>query len=184
MVSAFSLWVPILVSGLLVFIASSVIHMLLPYHRKDYRGVPDEDGMMDALRGVAAGDYFIPHAGSTEVQRSEAYREKARRGPVVFMTVLAEDRLFNMRDQLLQWFLYCIVVGLFTAYVTGLALGPGAEYMAVFRFASTTAFIGYALAHPQRSIWYSQSWGTTGRNVFDGLVYGLLTGGVFGWLWP
>ena len=100
------------------------------------------------------------------------------------MTVLPDGRLFSMRDQLIQWSLYNAVVSLFAVYVTGLALGPGADYMAVFRLASTTAFIGYALAHAQRSIWFSQNWGTTARNIFDGLVYGLLTGGVFGWLWP
>ena len=89
-----------------------------------------------------------------------------------------------MRDQLILWFLYCVVVSLFAAYVGGLALGPGEEYMPVFRIAAVTAFVGYALAHPQRSIWYSRSWATTGRSMFDGLVYGLLTGGAFGWLWP
>jgi hypothetical protein len=34
------------------------------------------------------------------------------------------------------------------------------------------------------SIWYKKSWSGTLKNVFDGLVYGLVTGGVFGWLWP
>ena len=186
MVSAFSLWLPILVSAALVFVASSVIHMMLSYHNKDFRAVRDEDGVMDALRGfdIPAGDYSLPHAASLEVMRSEEFQDKARRGPVTFMTVLPDGRLFSMRDQLIQWFVYSAVVGLFAAYVTGLALGPGADYMAVFRLASTTAFIGYALAHAQRSIWFSQNWGTTARNMFDGLVYALLTGGVFGWLWP
>jgi hypothetical protein len=27
-------------------------------------------------------------------------------------------------------------------------------------------------------------WGTTIKEVIDGLVYGLLTAGTFGWLWP
>jgi len=186
MVSALSLWAPILLSALLAFVASSVIHMFLTYHRKDTSGVPDEDGVMDALRGfdIAPGDYVIPHAGSPEAMRSEAFLEKVRRGPVVFMTVVPERRMTSMRGQLIQWYLYCALVGLFTACVTGLALAPGAEYMEVFRLASTTAFIGYALALLQRSIWYSQNWGATVRNMFDGLIYALLTGGTFGWLWP
>lgn len=33
-------------------------------------------------------------------------------------------------------------------------------------------------------IWYSQDWGATARNMFDGLIYAPLTGGTFGWLWP
>ena len=90
MVSAFSLWLPILVSAALVFVASSVIHMMLSYHNKDFRAVPDEDGVMDALRGfdIPAGDYSLPHAESLEVMRSEEYQDKVRRGPVTFMTVL------------------------------------------------------------------------------------------------
>ena len=186
MVPALSLWLPILVSAALVFVASSVIHMMLSYHNKDFRAVPDEDGVMDALRGfdIPAGDYSLPHAANLEVMRSEEYQDKARRGPVTFMTVLPDGRLFSMRDQLIQWFVYSAIVSLFAAHVTGLALGPGADSMAVFHFVSATAFAGYAFAHAQRSIWFSQNWGTTARNMFDGLVYGLLTGGVFGWLWP
>lgn len=186
MVGVMALWVPILVAAVLVFFGSSVIHMLLPYHRSDWRKVPDEDGVMDAMRAfqLPAGDYVLPWAGSTEALKSDEYKAKVEKGPVWFMTVLPPGDPFAMGSQLTQWFAYCILVGIFTAYLTGLALGPGAPYMAVFRFAGCAAFVGYALAHLQRSIWYKQSWATTGKNVFDGLVYGLLTAGAFGWLWP
>jgi hypothetical protein len=89
-----------------------------------------------------------------------------------------------MGPQLAQWFVYCLVVGVFTAYLTGLAYGPGAEYGEVFRLAGTAAFMGYALGHPQDAIWFHQGWPATLRSMVDGLVYGLLTGGVLGWLWP
>ena len=186
MVGVHALWLPILVAAILVFVASSIIHMFLPYHRSDFWGVPNEDGVMDALRAfkIPAGDYVIPRAGSPEALKSEEYREKAKKGPVVFMTVLPAGDPFAMGSQLAQWFVYCLIVGVFAAYITGRALGPGVEYHSVFRFAGCTAFIGYALAHLQRSIWYKQAWSTTLKNMFDGLVYGLLTAGVFGWLWP
>jgi hypothetical protein len=54
----------------------------------------------------------------------------------------------------------------------------------VFRLVGTAAFMGYSLALLQHSIWYKRNWGTTLKSVFDGLLYGLLTAGVFGWLWP
>lgn len=186
MVGIPELWLPILVAAVLVFVASSVIHMFLPYHRTDFAGVPQEDALMGAMRelGVSAGDYAVPYAGDPEVLKSDAYREKAQRGPVVFMTVLPPGDPFAMGAQLGQWFVYALVVGVFAAYVAGRALGPGAEYLAVFRFAGVTAFVGYALAHAQRSIWYRQKWSTTVKNMFDGLVYGLLTAGTFAWLWP
>ena len=53
-----------------------------------------------------------------------------------------------------------------------------------FRFVGCTAFIGYAVALWQNSIWFKRKWSTTAKNTFDGLVYALLTAGTFGWLWP
>ncbi len=66
----------------------------------------------------------------------------------------------------------------------GRALGPGANYLHVFRFAGATAFLGYAGALSQMSIWYRRAWSLTIKSSFDGLIYGLLTAGTFGWLWP
>ena len=40
MVPLTDLWLPILLSAILVFVASSVMHMLLTYHRSDYRQTP------------------------------------------------------------------------------------------------------------------------------------------------
>lgn len=186
MVAFPALWLPILISGVLVFAASSFIHMFLPYHRTDYGKVPDEDGVMDAMRGfdIPPGDYVVPCAGSPETLKSEEFRAKAVKGPVWFMTMLPAGDPFRMGGQLIQWFLYCVFVSACTAYLAVLALEVGASYMAVFRFVGTAAFFGYALAHIPRSIWYRQKWSTTAKNVLDGFIFGLLTGGVFGWLWP
>ena len=57
-------------------------------------------------------------------------------------------------------------------------------YLRVFRFAGATAFIGYAVALWQMSIWYRRAWSTTIKATVDGLIYALLTAGTFGWLWP
>jgi hypothetical protein len=89
-----------------------------------------------------------------------------------------------MASNLVLWFIYTVVVSFFAAYIAGRAVGPGSDYLVVFRFVGTTAFMGYALALPQNSIWYRRSWGTTLKSMFDGLVYALLTAGTFGWLWP
>ena len=99
------------------------------------------------------------------------------------MTVM-ESGPVSMGPSLAQWFLYCVVVGVFAAYVAGRALEPGAHYLKVFRFAGVTAFVGYSLALWQNTIWYKRAWTTTLKANVDGLVYGLLTAGTFGWLWP
>jgi hypothetical protein len=185
MVPLMSLWIPILLSAVIVFVASSIMHMVLPYHRNDYRKLPAEDEIMEALRkfGILPGDYFLPCAGSPKEMRAPAFIEKIKKGPVAVMTVIPSGPP-SMGKNLAQWFVYCAIVSVFAAYIAGRALAPGSHYLAVFRFVGCTAFIGYALALWQNSIWYKRAWGTTLRSTFDGLVYGLLTAGTFGWLWP
>ena len=89
-----------------------------------------------------------------------------------------------MTKSLALWFVYCIVVGVFAAYVAGRALGPGATYLDVFRFAGTTAFAGYGLALLQGSIWWGRKWSTTFKSMVDALIYASLTAGTMGWRWP
>jgi hypothetical protein len=185
MISIASLWLPILVSAVFVFIASSIIHMLLPYHKSDFGKVPKEDEAMDALRpfDIPPGDYVMPCAGSSQEMKSPEFAEKTKKGPIIFMTVLPSGS-FSMGKSLVLWFLYSIVVSIFAAYITSRAVDPGDEYLTVFRFAGATAFLGYSVALWQNSIWYKRSWCSTAKNTFDGFVYALCTAGAFGWLWP
>jgi nucleoside recognition membrane protein YjiH len=185
MVSIAALWLPILLSAVIVFVASSIIHMLLPLHKSDYRKLPEEEKVQEALRsaGVTPGRvYFFPHCSHREM-KSPATVEKFKRGPVGHLTIIpsAPPALGKF---LAQWFLYCIVVGVFVAYVTGRTRLPGTNYLEVFRIAGTTAFLGYSIALIQESIWKGQTWGVTFKHIIDGLIYALLTAGTFGWLWP
>jgi hypothetical protein len=186
MVPILSLWLPIVLGAVLVFVSSSVIHMFLNYHKHDFDPVPDEDAVMDALRpfNIPPGDYALPYGGGAEALRSDAFREKVEEGPVLFFTALDPRGVFDMRASLAQWFLYSLLVGVFAAYIGGRTLTAGADYLVVFRITGAVAFTCYSIAHMQRSIWFKQRWGTTLRNMFDGLVYALLTAGAFGWLWP
>jgi hypothetical protein len=185
MVPILDLWLPILVSAVFVFIASSIIHMVLGYHRTDFKQMPSESEVMEALRkfSIPPGEYVVPAPSGPQGLKSPAYQEKLVRGPVFIATVLKSGPL-AMGAQLMQWFLFCVVVGILAAYVTGRAAGPGTEYLVIFRFSGTTAFIAYTVAQWPNSIWYKRSWVTTAKNTFDGLIYSLLTAGAFGWLWP
>ena len=185
MVPVLSLWLPILLSAVVVFVLSSVIHMLLPYHRRDYSPVPNEASVQDALRpfNLPPGDYVLPCPADFAGMRAPEYQERARKGPVAFLTVLPNG-VPGMSKELVLWFIYSIVVGIFVAYVAGRALGPGAHYLSVFRFAGVTALLGYGLALWQDTIWYHRRWTTSLKSTFDALLYALFTAGVFGWLWP
>ncbi|MBC7834944.1 MAG: hypothetical protein H7Y88_07565 [Phycisphaerales bacterium] len=185
MVSLTSLLVPILVSAVLVFLASSVLHMFLAYHWSDVQKVPNEEGVRNALRpfNIPPGDYMVPRAGSPKEMKDPAFTEKIKQGPVVLMTVLPAGP-HNMGKSLGQWFGYCVVIALFAAYIASRTLAPGAPYMSVFRIVGTVAFLGFAGGLWQDSIWWSRKWSTTFKSTVDSLVYGLLTAGTFGWLWP
>lgn len=185
MVSAFSLWLPILLSAVFVFIASSLIHMVLGYHANDIRPVPKEDGVMDALRpfNIPPGDYCVPKPGSMKDLNSAEYKAKVEKGPVVFFTVMPPGASF-MGQTLGLWFVYCVVVSFVSAYVTGIAYGPGAHYAQIFRVAGTVGFACFGMALPQHSIWYRRNWMTTIKSMADGFIFGCLIGGTFGWLWP
>ena len=185
MVPISALWLPILLSAVIVFVASSIIHMVLPVHKSDYRKLPDEDRVADALRtaGVTPGRvYFFPFAKHQEMKEPEVM-EKFKRGPVGLLTVMPSG-CPAMGKFLAQWFVYCVVVGIFVAYLAGRTRAPGTHYLEVFRVAGTSAFLGYSLALIQDSIWKGQTWGLTFKHIIDGLIYGLLTAGTFGWLWP
>jgi hypothetical protein len=185
MVTLASLWLPILVAAVLVFLASFILHMVLPFHRTDLRPVASEDGVMDALRpfNIAPGNYALPCPRPPQTHQSPEFVAKRTKGPVMLMTVMPPGDV-QMGGRLAAWFVFCVVVGIFAAYLTSRALPAGTPYLEVFRFSGTVAFIGYCLAQWETTIWYDRAWTTTAKDTIDGLIYGLLTGGAFGWLWP
>lgn len=180
-----ALWLPILLSSVVVFVVSSIIHMALPWHKNDYPRIPDEDKFRDALKPLAIppGDYMIPRASDMKEMRSPEFAEKMKNGPVMVLTVLPNGPV-PMGRNLALWFVYSLVVGTFAAYIAGRALPVGSPYLGVFRFVGAGAFLGYSVALWQMTIWYRRSVSTTIKATVDGLIYALLTAGIFGWLWP
>jgi hypothetical protein len=185
MVSLTALWIPVLLSAILVFVVSSIIHMASPWHKNDYPRIPNEDAVRSALRplNIPPGSYMVPRPASPKEMGSPEFAEKMKTGPVLMLQVMPNG-MTPMAKNLINWFIYLIVIGVFAAYLTGRAVGPGTNYLTVFRFVGTTAFMGFALALWQMTIWYRRSWVITMKSTIDGLIYAGLMGGVFGWLWP
>ena len=187
MVSLTSLLIPMVVSAVVVFFASFLIHMVVGYHKGDVRKLPDaqEDDILAAVRKLSlpSGDYGVPHPGSPQHMKDPAFIAKMTKGPLVLMNV-APGAPMNMGKPLAMWFVYTLVVSFFAAYITSRAVAAGTSYLSVFRFIGTAAFMGYALGQIPESIWYRRSWTRTFISIVDSLVYALLTAGVFGWLWP
>lgn len=186
MVPVLSLWLPILVSAVFVFVASSIIHMVLRYHRNDLRRLAREDEVMAALRpfDIPPGDYCLPRAESMAAMKQPEYIDKMNKGPVALITVIPSGPP-SMGASLVLWFVFCLLVSILAAYVAGHFIPPGpGHYRPVFRLVGCTAFAAYSMALLQNSIWYKRNWGVTLLSMFDGLIYAALTAGTFGWLWP
>jgi hypothetical protein len=185
MVPMTALWLPIVVSAVIVFIASSILHMALGYHRRDYSGLPNEARLLAAMRseGIAPGSYHFPHANSMKEAGTPEMQARFEEGPVGMMTVVPSG-LPNMGKHLGLWLGFTLLVGFFTAYLAGRTLAPGTHYLQVFRVVGTAAFLAYGFGEISNSIWKAQPWGNTARSLLDALIYALLTAGVFGWLWP
>ena len=185
MVPMTELWLPILLSAVFVFIASSIIHMAIPIHKGDFRKIPGEDKVLAEMRaaGLQPGTYMFPGSESMKDCGSPEFIERCKRGPVGFMTVTPSGAP-GMGKNLLQWFVYCIGVSVLVAFLAGHVLATGTAGASVFHVTGLAAVLGYAMGAFPESIWKGQKWSITLKFVFDGVVYGVVTGATFGWLWP
>ena len=180
-----SLWLPVIVSAVVVFVASSIIHMALKYHKADVKALPNEDAVRDALAkaNLSPGLYFTPYCQDHKQMKEPAVVAKFEKGPVAMLTILPKGAP-KMPKLLGLWFGFCLLVSFVAAYVARHTLHPGEDGMLVMRITGTVAFAGYALSNVSDSIWKGQPWGNTARAIFDGVVYAVLTGLTFRLLWP
>lgn len=183
-----ALWLPIVVSAVLVFFSSSIIWMALPIHRKDYRGLPDEASVVDAVRRQSPppGVYMFPwcqgHGSKPSPEERAAMEAKMKAGPWGVLVIMGGS--FSFGKTLGLWFVHLLVASFLVAYVASAALPPGTPYLQVFRIAGAAAFLVYAGGLAPRCIWEGKPWSQFPAALFDAIVYTLLTAGVFGWLWP
>jgi hypothetical protein len=183
MVSLGSLWLPILLSAVFVFIASAIIHMVLKYHNRDFTRLPNEDAVRAAMRGSSPAQYIIPYCSEMKAMETPEMKQKYTEGPVAVLNVMPTG-VPSMGKSLTQWFIFSLVVSFFIGYVAVHAIPTGSPYLHVFRIVGAVGFLAYAASQVQQSIWWGKPWKNTWKDVFDGLVYGLVTAGTFGWLWP
>lgn len=183
MVSLASLWLPVVLSAVAVFILSALVWMVFPWHRKDFAGLPDEPRAREALRDAPPGMYVVPHAAERQDFQTAEYKKKTEEGPVGFLVMMPKGDP-SMSRNLALWFVWTLVVSFTAAYLASRTLTPGTDYLQVFRVTGTTAWLAYSWAYVQEAVWFGRPWSYVAKQLFDGLLYGLVTAGVFGWLWP
>jgi hypothetical protein len=180
-----SLWLPVLVSAVAVWLVSSILHMVLRYHRADYKKLPAEEAVAQTVReaGPAPGVYFIPYVPDPSMMKDPAIRKRYEDGPVALITVLRNGPP-AMAKYLVQWFLLCLLASFVTAYVARHTLSPGTDSLTVLRITGTVAFIAYGFGYLQDSIWKGIPWANSLRSLLDAAIYALVTGFTFRLLWP
>jgi hypothetical protein len=185
MISFSQVWLPILLSAVAVFVASSIIHMASPWHKNDYPKLVNEDAVMAAMHPLAIppGDYSFPRPVSMADMKSPAFMERLNRGPNVIMTVLPNGYR-PMGPIFVQWFVYLLFVSALAAHVAARGLPANAPGAHVFHETALVTFGAYALGLWQLSIWYSRSWSITLKSTVDAAIYAVITGLVFQLMWP
>lgn len=185
MVSMTALWLPILLSAVFVFVVSSIIHMATPMHKSDFKKLPGEDKVLAEMRahGLAPGTYMFPCPASMKDCGSPEMIEKYKQGPVGFATIIPSGAP-GMGKNLVLWFLFSLVISAFVAHLAGQAFAAGTGFKPVFHHAALAAVLGYAMGSLPDTIWKGQKWSVTVKFVIDGVIYGVVTGLTFAWLWP
>jgi hypothetical protein len=185
MIPLLHLWLPVLLAAVLVFLASSLIHMVFKWHNSDYRQLPNEDEVRAAIRkgDPAPGQYVLPYFGDMKAMQTPEAQQKFAEGPVAMLYLKACGKP-GMGSALLGWFSFTVVISFLVAYVVSRTVVPGAPCLQVFRVAGTVGFLAYAGNAAQAAIWMGKPWRSALKEILDGLIYGLVTAGAFGWLWP
>ncbi len=175
-------WLPILLSAVFVFIAFNILWLPLPFwHRRDYGKIANDGPILAVLETLHSGQYMLPSVDWHQLSKEELAAVEAGPGGVL---IVRNPMPFNFGSKLASLFIYNLIVATFIAYICRLALHAGAPHPHVFRVAATAGFLGYSFNTIPDSIWYGKPWAITARFVIDGVIYGLLIGGTFGWLWP
>lgn len=185
MISLLDLWLPILLSAIGVFLASSVLHMLLKFwHIKDYNRFPNEDEVRAAVRqgSPKPGIYSLPFCSMEDFGKPET-KQKFDEGPVGIM-MMQPNGMQSLGKMLGLWFGFAILVSVFAAYLAVNSLAAGADAMQVFRIVGTAAFMAYGFSAIPYGIWWGQPWNTVFKDIVDGLIYASISGSLFAWLWP
>jgi hypothetical protein len=185
MLTLASLWLPILVSAVLVFIASTLVHMVLKYHASDYKKLPNEDAVRAAISSgkPEARQYVIPYPNTPQDMKSPEMQQKYKEGPVGVLTLKVPGPMV-MGSSMGQWFVFNLAVSLATAYVASGTMLWGAPYRHVFRIVGTVAFLAYGAGMIPGAIWMGKPWSIAIKELIDAVIYGLVTAATFAWLWP
>ena len=186
MVSLEHLWLPIVVAAVSVFVASSIVHMLLKWHNADYHGLANEEAVRAAIRGgnAAPGQYIVPYCKEQKEMASEAMQQKFREGPVGFL-VLRPNGAWSMGPLLGKWFALNVLVAIVSGYIAAHAIVvPDPGKLSIARYVSAVTFMAYGVGAISGWIWWAKPTRSAALELLDAAIYASVTAAAFAWLWP
>jgi hypothetical protein len=180
-----SLWLPILLSAVVVFVISSLIHMVVKWHSSDYGTLPNEDAVRAAIRAgnPAPGRYVVPQCKEMKDMASEAMKKKYQEGPVGHITLLPNGQP-NMGKYLGLWFLWSLAIATVAAYLAAIifTLDP-AHARGAAKLVGAVSFIAHGFGTVSESIWGGRPWSQSVKYLLDAALYAVGSAFVFYWLW-
>lgn len=178
--SVFELWLPILLAGLAVHVASTLAWMVLPHHKPEWQKCGAEDELIDLFesKGVAAGQYLFPFAREPSEMQAEEYKQKVGkcRG-----TLILWPSPPNMGANIGLTVAHFMAASFVVGYLASLGVDRGARFLEVFQFATTAGVLTHVFCGLPQVIWFRRR---VAMEVLDGVAYALITGLVFAALWP
>lgn len=180
MIPLATLWLPVLLSAVAILIASNILWMALPFwHRADYGRLENEKALLDAVSSAKSGQYLAPYVNWSKLTPEQ--RAAMEQRPMA-LTLVRNPAKFNFPGALISWFVYLLVISIFVGYIAAVTLPRGSGN--VFRIVTTAGILAFAFASVSDSIWYGKPWSVTAKVIVDGIIYGLIAGAIFAWLWP
>ncbi len=179
------LWMPILVTAVLIFIASTMIHMVFKWHNADYQKLTNEDDVRAVVHASSAepGQYMIPYCVDMKEMGGEVMMKKFNDGPVAFLTV-RKNGTPAMGSTLFQWFIFTIVIASFAGWIAMSVFSGKADARAAGQMVGLISFLAYGAGSVPLGIWLGKSWGSVAKDLLDAVIYGVISWLVFAWCWP
>lgn len=186
-----NLWLPIIVSAAVTWIAGAIVWMALPHHKKDMTDLPNEKQVIETIRslGLPPGNYGIPGGGCDKARMQDPEVQRCwKEGPLGYISLWKTPP--KMGSNMIGSFCVNLAVSITIAYLAWVTLGrltidggPRLTFGAVFQVTGTAGVLAYAFSHIPCSLWFGAYKRTIVMNFIDGVVYGLITGAIFAWLW-
>lgn len=177
------LWLPILVCGVAVFMCSFLVWAVLPHHRDDWAALPNAESFRDDLkaRGIAPGMYIFPKMGGKECNTPEG-KANFERAPAGVITVFAKS---SMPKNMFCTFLVFLIASVLIAYVAWhIRPDLAGGFADRFQVLGTLGILTYCFSFLPNMIWFQSGKRAMVNGIVDGVLYGVVTGATFSWLWP